>query len=308
MTEALQDYLTKSKEARKAIIQTSKKLYQEQSYTQKMKNLTPRAARNTEKNEANIKMGTIIKQILESDSTSDSRIHPLFSIRELPPDKLKHEIKQGTLTSPTSTRPIKLPYVKLNPVKRIQSNSKAKLKESESLNASVDRSVCSTPAVHEISDLTSKLNKSIDLSSSKETKHRTTRSKLRSSLEITASLVENKTALVSRSPSRDVVSKSYNSISPKKLLENEGMKMHTKNTSNLSSIRARLVRDYGVAPLILRKIKPSDVDTLLTYQRAIRKGKVVSANESNSNRASSAYDSLASVNLQKTQTLQDETA
>lgn len=269
MTEALQDYLNKSKEMRKAIVQNARKLYEDQQIHEKLKSPTPRASRNTERGQSG-KISIIIKQILETESSQASQTHNLFSINELPPEKLKSGNKAGTTLDSSCNKPIKLPYIKINHPTRI-----VRPIQNESLNSFVEISNTSQTSEQDSMHMDSKLNKSLDLSGSKRSKGR--------DLHIKQGCEATESRESTRFNNKDKVSKSYNSISPSSISENEEHRCSSKNESYLPSLRERLRRDYGVAPVIHRKIKPADVNnsTLLTYQRAIRREKAVLANETN---------------------------
>lgn len=297
MTEALQDYLNKSKEMRKAIVQNARKLYEDQQTGTQLKSLTPRASRNTERGESG-KMSIIIKQILETDSSQAAQTQNLFSINELPPDKLKSEIKPGTRLDSSLNKPIKLPYIKINQPRRIVSHIKLRPRQNEGLNSSVEISTCEQESMH----VPSSLNTSLDLSGSKVSK--STHLHIKPGYEATESREST------RFGSKDKVSKSYNSISPSSISEKEELRPRSKNGSYLPSLRERLRRDYGVAPVIHRKIKPAEVNnsTLLTYQRAIRREKAVSANESSSTRYPIEALNLSTVISKRSTSVNPETS
>jgi hypothetical protein len=288
MTEALQDYLNKSKEIRKAIVQNARRLYEDQQISTKPKSLTPRASRNTERGESG-KISIIIKQILETESSQAAQTHNLFSINELPPDKLRTENKPGTRLDSSSNKPIKLPYIRINHPKRIVSRTKLRPRQNECMNSSVEISSTSQTSDQESMNMKSKLNKSFDLSGSKGSKSNNIH--IKPGYEVTESRESTQFS------NNDKVSKSYNSISPSSISENEEHRCSSKNGYYLPSLRERLRRDYGVAPVIHRKIKPAEVNnsTLLTYQRAIRREKAVSANETISSRHEIDCINLSSV-------------
>ena len=277
MTEALRDYLDKSKEIRNEIVKNARKLYDDQQLNNKSKSLTPRTSRSTERVGSG-KISIIIKKILETDSSQDAHTHTLFSINELPPEKLRSENKSVKRPDSSLNKPIKLPYVKINHPRRIVSRTKLRQIQNEHRNSYVETSSPSPTSEQESIQMHKNLNKSLDLSGSKGSKS--------NNLRIKTCYKATKSGESIESSRKDIVSKSYNSLSPSSISENEELRSSSKNGSYLPSLRERLRRDYGVAPVIQRKIKPEEVNisTLLTHQRAIRTEKAVSANGSNSSR------------------------